>query len=661
MDKNFYINLQTAGASFENLLLTADTGQLKRLWQWTGSGFATVSLVRHSTGYEWVRVAPSAGADWQLPDGAEPGADAVLIALNGRRVESDPFTSPHLAVVAEIEYPSQRLRVKWELWIYPDAPGLRTQLHAQALEGYGAVTAGREESSAAVERIPATMEGTVRHAVGYYNHTQKRNTPETELLREETWAASDRDAAEVVECDWASLFGLRQGEEALYLVKESHKCVNQTGYDTGSFETAATGVTVTGWGLAPGDVLPERYRSGWATWCIASHGNEDEERWALKVFERHRYPIDPGRDLYIMANTWGSTTSSIEGRHAAREDSVLSEIESCADLGIEVLQIDDGWQSAPGADSWKVERWEPHPERYPHGWSRVRQAAQDQGVTLGLWAAYVISAEELIRNCEQGGFRYFKIDFAVLNTYDKLESTVRNARELIEASGHRVRINWDVTENPPRVGYFFAKELGNIYLENRKPEKPDSVVYIPHLVLRDAWHVAAYTNLNKFQISVQNNERVNREKSNAWLHRQDYGTAISLMGSPLFFQETKYLREPAREQIRPLLAVYKQHRAELFRGFVFPVGDKPDDASWSGFQCVMPDRRTGYLLLFRELNNAQSEARIGLKFAGSHRRVRLTDMLREQTETQDVGEQAQVRFQIGEVGDYRFYRYELEL
>jgi hypothetical protein len=178
------------------------------------------------------------------------------------------------------------------------------------------------------------------------------------------------------------------------------------------------------------------------------------------------------------------------------------------------------------------------------------------------------------------------------------------------------------------------------------------------LVLRDAWHVSAWLNLNKFQITVQNNEMINREVSNAWQHRQDYSTAIPLMGSPLFFQETKYLHEPAREQIRSLLAAYKRHRADLFRGFVFPIGDKPDDTSWSGFQCVMPDRRTGYLLLFRELNNSQAAVEIALKFAGAHRRIRLTDIMREQAGIRDVGEQAYLQFQIAEPGDFRFYRYE---
>lgn len=109
------------------------------------------------------------------------------------------------------------------------------------------------------------------------------------------------------------------------------------------------------------------------------------------------YPVGP-RDIYIQANTWGRSQGRLEHREAASEKNVLTEIDSCADLGIDVLQIDDGWQG-DGYDSWK-----PAPQRYPAGWERVRARAEERGVKLGLWmAAMPPGLEDLIRNAESTG------------------------------------------------------------------------------------------------------------------------------------------------------------------------------------------------------------------------------------------------------------------
>ncbi len=103
--------------------------------------------------------------------------------------------------------------------------------------------------------------------------------------------------------------------------------------------------------------------------------------------------------------------------------------------------------------------------------------------------------------------------------------------------------------------------------------------------------------------------------------------AKTLMGSPVFFQETKYYSKEARDQIRPLLAVYRQHRDEISEGYVFPVGKKPDNKSWTGFQNVQPQSNSGYLTLFRELHNAETKSRLKLRFLDPGPTLKLTDLL----------------------------------
>lgn len=625
-------------------VLTVTTGVLERTWRWTGRGLVTTSLRHLPSGREWASGEPAPACDWAVGGLIDDATAGKLASLTARAVRQSPWTSPHVEVVAEVRYPEPRLRVQHVVWVYPDSPGIRTQLRLRAIRGCRAA-GGR---SGRVEHVPVAFGDVRRRAIGYYNQTQRRNQRDTPLLREE--ALGPLRGEETV--DWASLLCVEAGDEGLALVKESHKCVNQPGVDTGAFVCRDHGVEVTGLGPSPGDLLTGRFRDCWATWCIVYAGGDAEREQAVKTFDRIRYPIDPRRDIFIMANTWGSTASGGEAREAAREENVLREIASAADLGIDVQQIDDGWQGS------QFRRWRPAKARYPEGWTRVQAAARRHGVALGLWAAVRIPGSALIWNYDRGGFRYFKLDFASLDTHLKLEAVLDKVRALVEHSGHRVRVNWDVTENPPRVGYFFARELGNIYLENRKPAWPQHVVYTPWLVLRDAWQVARYANLQKFQITVQNLDRVDPDHSNAHLHSHPYCVAITLMGSPIFFQETHHYSPEARDAIRPLLALYREHREAMFRGLVFPIGDEPTDASWTGFQSHDAATQTGYLTIFRELGNDQRSARVALRFLAG-KALEVTDLRRGTARRRRVGRDGTVSFRIARPADFLFLRYEV--
>jgi len=654
------VRLGSAHVESDGDTLVASTGAMERRWWWTDAGFVTTALEELGTGRRWVTKPSSLRCDWSFPGLIADDARAELISLTAERSDDAGFTTPHLRLCAEIRYAQTHVVVRHIVWVYPDAPGLRTQVQVKAEEGYVAP----KTRSGRAEFLPVPTAGLKKRAVGYFNDTQHRNRAETEILREEP--VTDGTV------DWASILSLEGAEGGVLLVKESHKCVNQKGVDTGAFEISKAGVASTGWGLSPEDITEDRFRGVWAHWVVVYSGGEAERLLALKQFDRIRYPIDPERDMYILANTWGSTAVKRNAQIQAREDNVLAEIESQADLGIDVQQIDDGWQG------FDYDSWRPVPSNalrpadaaysiyesdmypvYPEGWKNVRAAARRRGVKLGLWAAWGISTDELIRNQREGDFRYFKVDFARLNTLDKIEALTGKARALIEASGHTVRINWDVTENAPRVGYFFGREYGNIYLENRKPIRPEQVVYVPYLVLRDAWQVARYLNLNKFQVTVQNADRVNRNVSDAWKHSHAYCVAQTLMSAPIFFQETHYYTNAARAEIRSLLTLYKRHRAELFRGYVFPLGEKPDNRSWSGFQNHNPETGAGYLLIFRQIENTEPVKDLRLHFLAG-RAVTLTELRSGRPHTLRPDSNGTASFEIEKAGHFLYYRYKMQ-
>jgi hypothetical protein len=355
--------------------------------------------------------------------------------------------------------------------------------------------------------------------------------------------------------------------------------------------------------------------------------------------------------MYIQANTWGSSQGGRQHRDAAGEENVLREIASCADLGIDVLQIDEGWQG----DQYK--EWNPIPPRYPDGWGKVGDAAAKAGVSLGLWmAAIPPTLEDMERNIREGGFVSLKLDFASLNTRQKIDDLMDKVRALVLGRKHQLRINWDLTEVEARYGYFFAREFGCIYLENRKPAIPVTVVYRPGTVLRDLWQISRYCNLLKFQGSIQNIDMVNKLFSDAGAYNHAYCAAIPLMSTPLFFCETHLYSDQARDEIRPVLAAYKKVRADIYRGIVHPIGDKPDGASWTGFECELADENRGFFTLFREPGNPGPAFGYSLPhLAGCT--LRLKNLLNGDCWTAGVDENGMLPVNIEKPGDFRFLVY----
>jgi len=650
-------SLREARARTDGDLLIVTTGRVERVWQWTDAGFATVKVAHVRSGRAWENEA--SGCDWQLPDCVEP-SDASLKSLSTIIGDDEGFTDEHVCVTAEIVYPASGLTLRFAIWAYPDASGIRTQLAAmQCGEGLAAArhsTQGRPPE-ARVDRVPVGDAPKRRRLFGYHNETQQRNDTHQDILKEEVL---EHPLMGREWCDWASAACVEDDSGGLALVKESHKCVNQRGHATGGFVLdEREGMSCTGWGLRLDELSSDRFAPGWATWCIVWSGGDLDREVAFKTFDRRRYPIDPERDIYIQSNTWGSTTNGNDARRAACQESVLRELDACAEIGIDVLQIDDGWQVPPGNDTWKPgdKGWHPHPDSHPGGWGAIRQRAEELGIKLGLWAAAMpVGLDELKANFTDGCFCQYKLDFASLRSRADIDDLMRKVREFIKWTGHKVRVNWDVTENAPRYGYFFAREYGCIYLENRKPERPLSVVYRPHTVLRDVWQIAKYLNLHRFQCSVQNVDRVTEERSDARLHSHSYATAIALMGIPLFFQETKYYSAEARTEIGALLKVYKEHREAIYRGIVHPIGSKPDNGSWTGFQCHLPEEHHGYLTIFRERCNPEREQSIKLGWL-EEGAIEVTDLVWGETREKPVGADGSVCFDIENAPGFLFLKY----
>jgi len=504
--------------------------------------------------------------------------------------------------------------------------------------------------------LPLVRNNKTRRYMGYYNDTQHRNKWSTPIYREVVY--NENEAENI---NWANMLSVETEDEGIMLVKESHKCVNQYGVDTGGFLWTTNGVLNTGTSLLPQEISGDEFKWFWGSWTVVFDGGDDGRELALKQFDRQRFPVKAERDMYTVMCTWGHSKNQRDGRNYATEAEVLKEMDYVAETGIDMLLIDDGWQSSLENKSALPDGgigWRPHPSTYPDGWKNTIEKSKQLNLKLGLWGiAQQMPASDMIWNFRQIGMRQLKLDFANFGTHDKLNNMMDTVRRFMEQTNHQCAISWDLTENAARYGYYWAREYGNLHFMNRKPFLPMNVLYIPSLALRDFWQLAKYNNLNKYQLVIQNPKVVDHA-SDAYLYSPEYCVAMALMGVPAFMAVTRFYAAETRASIKSLLDVYKKHRADIFSSYIFPLGNEPSNSSWTGFQSYDTEKKYGYITLFRELNNTEKSKSIQLRFLKNKKLV-LENLETGAQRTVETGPDGMVTFEMETPASYRFLRWEV--
>lgn len=376
-------------------------------------------------------------------------------------------------------------------------------------------------------------------------------------------------------------------------------------HGSGLMGQAADGVPLAGYGSVVGvgaaDSLPQLY----------------------KEFYNAQYLGDRAQRTFVMSNTWGDRNQD----GAVCEAFMLREIEAAARLGVDIVQIDDGWQKGITANSrlakggvWEgyyaadEDFWQVNARKFPRGLEVIVQAAKEKGVALGLWfspdssrdfANWQRDVQVLLALHERYGIGYFKLDGVKIRTklaeahyLSLLDAVTRNSRGAIS-------FNQDITAED-RLGYVYEKQYGTLFVENRYTDWGN---YYPHNTLKNVWSLSRYFPMHKFQFEVLNNTR-NRavygdDPFAPHLYDIDYAFASVMVCNPLLWMELSALPEAACARLARIIAVYKQHRAAMWRADVRPLAQMPDGRSFTGLE-VACRNGAGYLILFRE--NTQERA-----------------------------------------------------
>ncbi len=377
-------------------------------------------------------------------------------------------------------------------------------------------------------------------------------------------------------------------------------------------------------GASPWTVLP--YEGGAAGRARALH---DWQRSLRPATPAHRIPR-------ILSNTWGDRARDSRIRH----DFILAEIEAAARLGVDVVQIDDGWQRGKSANSaflknpapgaalsgfWRAmpDFWEVDAGRFPQGLAPLVSAARARGLEIGLWFApdsdddfvnWEKDAEVLLALHRGHGVVHFKIDGVDIASAVGLRRLQAFLARVAAGSAHAIVLDLDITAGR-RLGYFGAIPAGPLFLENRYT---DWGSYWPHHTLRALWELAWWIDPRRLRMEFLNPARnaalYGEDPLAPARHPGDYLFATVMFANPLGWFEVSGLGEDFVARARPLIAAWRAHREALFAGDITPLGEAPDGYAWTGFLSHRADARAGYALVFREFN-ADPESALALPVA----------------------------------------------
>ena len=349
---------------------------------------------------------------------------------------------------------------------------------------------------------------------------------------------------------------------------------------------------------------------------------------ALQQCQRARRPASLAHRLpRFLSNTWGDRSKDSR----IRSTFIEKEIAAAARLGVEVVQIDDGWQRGITKNSARAQQggiwegfwqtrpdfWEPDPDKFPDGLDRLTSLAAAKGMELGLWFApdsvhdfshWEKDAECLIALNRKFGIRHFKIDGVHAPTAAAQVNLSKFFSRVLRDTQDAVVFDLDVTASL-RPGYFGAVGTGPLFVENRYT---DWHRYWPHQTLRNLWQLAWWIDPGRLRMEFLNHSRNTEKYPDDPLAPQCYAPAALFatvfFSNPLGWFEVSELPRTYQEQLPPLVSLWKALRGEIFTGTIIPLGQAPDGLAWTGFASLQDDGRTALALLYRELNPASSHS-----------------------------------------------------
>ncbi len=392
-----------------------------------------------------------------------------------------------------------------------------------------------------------------------------------------------------------------------------------------------------------GHGLDETGGEGYRQWTILYHGDRPQRIAAVQALQQRIRPYVSGRDGVLLSNTWGDRSRDA----CISEAFLIQEIEAGAEMGVDVTQIDDGWQKGLTANSavrggvwngfWASDAnfWDPHQIRFPNGLAPLMDRLKLHNMQLGLWYApdssddstnYLRDAEQIVTLNKKFGVNHVKIDAVKMHTKIAEQRLHQFYQTVLQKTEGQVTFDSDVTAEV-RPGYWGQMYVGTIFVENRYTDWHN---HWPHQTLRNLWRLSHHIHPMRLRMEFLNPYRSTNLYAHDPLAPANYSPAalfaMVMMSSPLAWFEVSNTTPEFRQQIGDLVRVWKQYRQTIFTSAIIPIGDEPDGYSWCGFvtYCTQGDL---FAVVYRPLGDAMS-----FDFALPRRGAKCVDLLHGQAE-----------------------------
>ena len=598
--------------------LVLGNAHVRRTWRIERGRLYATSFYDQDSKTEWI------GATSPLPSPAPPiAAEATAVKFRGAAGVFGPTEENSLRV--ELETTGTGALVDYEFQIFPDAAGMRSWIVVKdaSAESAAGDPSEKEPEADALEHLQIKFPHLRFTQVTLRDRTDQHN----ELVTEDEWLLHPNEATLKLKGNLFLVENTLTGDGLIFLkeapLPEMRPVPSPFDARVSSSAMIAHEHQAT---VSPGYYSISFYGHGFAASgegyrfvLLAYQGGRTGRIAALHQYQRQIRQYVPGRDGLLLSNTWGDRSRGLD----LSEDFARKEIDAGKALGVDVVEIDDGWHmgkmvNAPGSAAmhggyWKQspDFWNTDPARFPHGLAPLSAYAHAQGIKLGLWfspdsaddfANWRNDADTLLQRERQDGIDDFKLDGLNIQSRQGEENFRSFLDLLLSSSQGRLVPDLDITADN-RLGYFGDIAAGPLFVENRYT---DSHRYWPHQTLRNFWKLSQFVDPVRLRMEFLNSERNTALYDDDPLAPSNYDPAclfaITMFGSPLGWFENSRLSPRYVAADAPLIAQWKKERESIQQGAILPIGAEPDGVVWTGFASVAQNGRGGYLLLFRELN-----------------------------------------------------------
>lgn len=612
--------------NFENNVLTLSNSKIERAISLENGIPASIYLKNVKTGYEFVACDDKKSVMFGVP-----GFDFASSRVSVYAYKDDREGFSDFAAVAEVHFDKDEASVRAYFRFYPQIGFINTSLSLDGLFGDEVkVNVCDEEYEGLIK-----AENDVSESVGFRNEHVKIHTTELKdftdvnnnvvvkntSLMYNTYTNTYKGQFFVME-DF-------EDESAFMLVKEA-PCAYGRFCDSDFDAIFRKGLNAFVKGLGV-DMTGEKFFTPDIQLYGATIGvgEKDELLSEYKKFYRKEWK-DGNKGTFTMSNTWGDRN----GDSRICEKFMLDEANSGGKIGVDIMQLDDGWQKGLTSNSRFVNRakgegvwgsgyynsdeefWKPAPKKFPSGFKKISDAIINEGAYVGLWFSpdFANDYENVERDIETvvSLYRDYNVKFFKIDGVNVVNSTIGTkllhfVREVYRRTNGDVTLDMDITGNQKRWGYLFNKQYGNLFLENRYAKNGNcerSYSYFPYSTLRNLWQISEILPTQRFQIEVPNRllgvgSYRKEDKFAPFNYTQDYLFAIAFFACPLLWTEMSNLDDEDAKALSEIVKVQKSIKKDLAFLDVKPLGQEPYGKEFSGFSALGEDGK-GYVLLFRD-------------------------------------------------------------